>query len=129
MTSHRQFKITPPALEKMKAHLAGAYPNEGCGILAGYDGGSIEEIFCTVNGAAQERSGRRYEIEPLILYELEKKAEEKGYCILGFYHSHPDCRAVLSPEDSEHMIPQMLYVIASVYRGKCREIRGYIKDL
>ena len=127
MTSHRQFKITPQALEKMKGHLTGAYPNEGCGILAGDEKGSIEEVFCTVNRETKERSGGHYEIDPLMLYELEKKAEEKGYSILGFYHSHPDCEPRMSSEDNEHMIPQMLYVIASVNNGKCGEIRGYIK--
>ena len=63
-----------------------------------------------------------------MLYELEKKSEEKGYRILGFYHSHPDCPAKMSSEDSEYMIPNMLYVIASINNGKCGEIRGYVKD-
>ena len=129
MISHRQFKITPLALEKMKAHLMGAYPKEGCGILAGDEKGSIEEVFCTGNGTEKERSSGHYEIDPLTLYDLEKKAEEKGYSVLGFFHSHPDCEAVMSMEDNEHMIPQMLYVIASVKNGRCGEIRGYIKDL
>lgn len=113
----------------MKSHLAGAYPEEGCGILAGDDKGSIEEVFSTVNGSAKERSSGHYEIDPITLYELEKKAEKKGYSILGFYHSHPDCPAKMSSEDGEYMVPQMLYVIASVNNGECGEIRGFIKDL
>ncbi|MBO4905333.1 MAG: M67 family metallopeptidase [Lachnospiraceae bacterium] len=129
MISHRQYKITPLALEKMKAHLAGVYPQEGCGILAGDDKGSIEEIFSTGNITDHDRSSVHYEIDPLDVYELEKKAKEKGYSVLGFYHSHPDCEARMSSEDSEYMIPHMLYVIASVHNGKCGEIRGYIKDL
>ena len=128
MISHRQYKITPLALEKMKAHLAGTYPKEGCGILAGDDTGSIEEVFSAENRSAKERSAGHYEIHPLTLYELERKAEEEGYRILGFYHSHPDCTAKISLEDSEYMIPHMLYVIASVHNGKCGEIRGYVKD-
>ncbi len=112
----------------MKAHLAEAYPHEGCGILAGDDKGSIEEIFCTVNRSAKETLAGHYEIDPLVLYELEKKAEEKGYGILGFYHSHPDRPARMSLQDREYMIPHMLYVIASVERGRCGEIRGYVKD-
>lgn len=113
----------------MKDHLAGSYPKEGCGILAGDDKGSIEEVICTANNAEEERSPGHYEIDPLAMYELEKKAEEKGYSVLGFYHSHPDCEPRMSSEDRKHMIPQMLYVIASVNNGKCGEIRGYIRDL
>ena len=128
MISLRQYKITPSALEKMKAHLAGSYPDEGCGILAGDDSGSIEEVFSTVNGSVTERSTGHYEIDPLTMFELETKAEEKGYSILGFYHSHPDCPPMMSSEDKEYMIPNMLYVIASVHKGKCGEIRGYVKD-
>ena len=77
MISHKQYKITPLALEKMKAHLAGSYPKEGCGILAGNDKGSIEEVFCTANTSAQGRSAGHYEIDPLMIYEIEKKAEKK----------------------------------------------------
>ena len=128
MISHRQYKITPLALEKMKEHLAGSYPKEGCGIIAGDDTGSIEEVFSAVNRSSKERSAGHYEIDPLMLYELEKKSEEKGYRILGFYHSHPDCPTKMSSEDSEYMIPHMLYVIASVHNGKCGEIRGFVKD-
>ena len=105
----------------MKEHLAGSYPKEGCGILAGDDTGSIEEVFSAVNRSAKERSAGHYEIDPLMLYELEMKAEEKGYRILGFYHSHPDCPAKMSSEDREYMIPHMLYVIASVHNGKRSE--------
>ncbi len=129
MTSHRQYRITPSALKKMKEHLMGEYPKEGCGVLAGGEDGSIEEVFLIKNSADCERSAGYYEIDPFEMYELEKKAEEKGYVILGFYHSHPDCEAMISSEDNEYMLPQMLYVIASVNNGKCGEIRGYIKDL
>ena len=129
MILHRQFKITPMALEKMKAHLTKAYPKEGCGLLAGTGTGLVEEVFRAVNSTKKDRAAGHYEIDPLILYELEKKAEEKGYSVLGFYHSHPDCEARVSPEDEAQMIPRMLYVIASVNNGKCGEIKGYIKDL
>ena len=129
MTLHRQFSITPSALEKMKSHLAGAYPKEGCGILAGDESGSIEEVFALTNKAAATQKTAHYEMDPLSVYELEKKAEEMGYSILGFYHSHPDCEAKMSQEDKEHMMPQMLYVIASVNAGECGQIRGYVKDM
>ncbi len=129
MILHRQFRITPSALEKMKDHLARVYPREGCGVLAGDEGGYIEEIFCTANDTEGKKADGHYEIAPLAMYELEKRAEEKGYSILGFYHSHPDCEPQMSSEDSEYMIPQMLYVIVSVNDGKCGEIRGYIRDL
>ncbi|MBO4265669.1 MAG: M67 family metallopeptidase [Lachnospiraceae bacterium] len=123
-----KYTITPPALDRMKSHLTGTYPNEGCGLLAGTAKGSIEEVFYTDNVTDVEKASKHYEIDPLTLYDLEKRAEEKGYRILGFYHSHPDCPANMSSEDSEHMIPRMLYVIASVERGRCGEIRGYVKD-
>lgn len=129
MISHKQFKITPLALEKMKAHLVRSYPKEGCGILVGDEWGSIEEVYSMKNEATAESADGYYEIDPLKLYELERKAEKYGYSVLGFYHSHPDCEARMSSEDSEHMIPQMLYVIASVKNGRCEEIRAYEKDI
>jgi len=113
----------------MKNHLAATYPLEGCGILAGDESGSIKEVFTAGNTSTEERSAAYYEIDPLMLYELEKKAEAKGYSILGFYHSHPDCEARISTEDKQQMVPQMLYVIASVQKGIVGEIIGYTKDL
>ena len=128
VTENMDYTITPSALAKMKAHLTNAYPAEGCGLLAGDDNGSIEEVFFAENNAdSQERSGH-YMIDPLDLYELEKKVLGSGYRVLGFYHSHPDCDARMSGEDREFMVPQMLYVIASVEDGECGEIRGFVKD-
>ena len=37
--------------------------------------------------------------------------------IIGFYHSHPDVPAILSDEDKEYMIPEMLYLILEVREG------------
>ena len=116
MTLHRQFKITPVALKKMKEHLTGAYPREGCGILVGDERGSIEEIFSTKNEATAESATGYFEMDPLAIYELERKAEEKGYSVLGFYHSHPDCEARMSSEDKEHMIPQRFQNKPSYHR-------------
>lgn len=124
-----RYTITPKALGRMKTHLLGTYPKEGCGLLAGTEKGSIEEVFYTENITDETKSTGHYEIDPLALFDLEQRAEEKGYKVLGFYHSHPDCSAKMSSEDNEYMVPHMLYVIASVTDGQCGEIRGYVKDL
>ena len=113
MTLNRQYKITPVALKKMKEHLMGAYPLEGCGILVGDEGGSIEEVFGTKNAVTAENAAGYYEIEPLEMYELERKAEEKDYNILGFYHSHPDCDARMSSEESGSCLSRVSVLVPS----------------
>ena len=121
------FEITPEAYEKLKVSAEQAYPAEGCGVLAAGAQGVIEEVFVLEN-IAEEIPSRRYGIDPLQLYELEKREFQNGYGIAGFFHSHPDCVAYPSGEDADHMIPKMLYVIASVENGQCREIKGYMKE-
>ena len=57
------------------------------------------------------------------IYRLERKYEEQGYEIVGFYHSHPDCPAVPSEEDEREMIPDMVYLIVSVNKGCLNDLR------
>ena len=89
----------------------------------------IEEIIPLENQA--EKSGIYFQVDPLELYRSEKLAEEKGYDVAGFYHSHPDCAAIPSTEDLEHMIPGMIYVIVSITRndsGFIEEVKEYQID-
>ena len=103
------------------------YPNEGCGILLGRDNG-IEKIKPSENLVNDEKGRTFFMIDPLTVYREECEAEKEGLEVIGFYHSHPDKKAIPSKTDEEYMIPEMLYIIVSVYSGEIADIKGYIKD-
>ena len=112
----------------MMIHAKKAYPLEGCGVLlSSRENGTIEEMRIIEN-SAENQSGQHFAIDPLKLYRLESEAEAEGKIIAGFYHSHPDRQAVLSREDKEYLVPQMLYVVVSTGRYGIGEIKGYVKE-
>lgn len=105
-------------------HIMQAYPEEGCGLLLGR-ADRIEKIKPVENMVAGENGSTYFKIDPLTVYKEECAAQKEGMDVIGFYHSHPDKRAVMSKADEEYMIPEMLYIIVSVSLGKVREIRAY----
>ena len=140
-------QIRESVRQKILLECRRAYPLESCGLLLKKSEDSypvrniekIEEVIPMENQA--EKSDIYFQVDPLELYRIEKAAEKKGYDIAGFYHSHPDCAAVPSREDLEHMIPGMIYVIVSIIRNssgfieevkeyqidKENKLRGYVK--
>lgn len=113
--------------KRLAEHLVQVYPNEGCGILLGRDD-RIEKIKPAENLVTDGNGRTHFMIDPLTIYKEETKAKKEGLEVLGFYHSHPDKRAVLSKTDEEYMIPDMLYIIAAVSLGTVREIRAYYRN-
>jgi proteasome lid subunit RPN8/RPN11 len=60
---------------------------------------------------------------------LEQEIEASGLEIVGVYHSHPDCPAILSKEDEKYMLPGLEYVIMSVQNGEVVDVKSYKKAM
>lgn len=115
------------ALDNLLESVSEAYPSEGCGLLLGsMNENRVRSVYTMKNLVGRERD--LFEMDPLSVYEAECQAEKEGNRIVGFYHSHPDAPAIPSPQDEDHMIPGMLYVILSVWERKTRGIRAYKKQ-
>ena len=112
--------------QKLARHIMQVYPHEGCGILLGR-GVRIEKIKPADNLVTDEDGKTHFKMDPLVIYKEECEVQKEGLEIIGFYHSHPDKRAVMSMTDEEYMIPEMLYIIVSVSLCKVREIRAYYR--
>lgn len=124
-------KLSDDALQKMKLYAIHTYPYECCGILLGVidekGEANIQKIISVENMSDKENAWKYFEIDPLKLYEYEKKIKNSDYTIVGFFHSHPDEEAVLSNEDERRMIPKHIYIILSVSEKKCEEISAWMK--
>ena len=108
-----------------------AYPNECCGILVGKksEKGEIEVTeIREVENQFQGQKSVHFKIDPLYLYHVEQELDPRGLEIVGVYHSHPDCPAILSKEDEKYMIPGLEYVIMSVQNGEVVDVKSYRKS-
>ena len=121
--------IAGSAFEKIKEHTEREYPREGCGMLLSKEpGGPITDVYTADNTVSKAAGKVRFTINPFTVYRLEKKADEEGLTVSGFFHSHPDQAAVPSDEDRKYMIPGILYMIFSVEKNGYADVRGYIRE-
>lgn len=119
--------VVPREVEAIHAHLRGAYPEEGCGVLLGREAGEarvVERVLAFENRRTEERD-HRYLIAPEQVLVAEREGREAGLDILGFFHSHPDHPASPSAFDLEHAWPYYSYLIVSVVQGRVAEARSW----
>ena len=123
-------KFNKIVLGQMESAAKKAYPGECCGILVGTrTNGEIE--FIEARDASNQTQGNaqntHFVIDPLYLYQVEKELEGSGQEIVGIFHSHPDCKAILSDEDRKYMVPGLVYVILSVTTNGVVDVKSYTK--
>lgn len=107
-----------------------AYPSECCGFLVGKKSEKGEIEITEIREAPNQFQGQKavhFQIDPLYIYQVEQEIEALGLEIVGIYHSHPDCKAILSKEDEKYMVPGLEYVIMSVKNGEVVDVKSYRK--
>ena len=123
-------KFSKLVSEQMALAAKKAYPNECCGILVGKKPEKGEIEITEIREASNQFQGQKsvhFQIDPLFIYRLEQEIEASGLEIVGVYHSHPDCPAILSKEDEKYMVPGLEYVIMSVQNGEIADVKSYRK--
>lgn len=121
-------EISDEVISEIRSHAEETYPEECCGVLIGkFDVFQkvVFEILRIENSKETERN-RRYLIKPQDYLKAEKYAKEKGYDIVGFYHSHPNHPAKPSEYDREHAFPFLSYIIVSVENGRSKEVNSWV---
>ena len=109
-----------------------AYPSECCGFLVGKKSEKGEIEITEIREAPNQFHGQKsvhFQIDPLFIYHLEQEIEARGLEIVGVYHSHPNCKAILSDEDRKYMVPGLEYVIMSVKNGEVVDVKSYKKAM
>lgn len=110
-------------LAAIRDHAACSAPEECCGILLG-EGGRVEEVRAAENVAETDRT-RNYVIDVRALLDAHRHARERGWVVLGYYHSHPAGAAHPSRSDLEHALPEATYVIVGLAGDPDEEIRAW----
>ena len=86
---------------------------------------SVLEIYPISNAREEAAKRNRFLIQPEELMRGEKYARAKRLDVVGFYHSHPDDRAVPSQYDLEHAWPTYSYIVAAVEKGQATDLRSW----
>ena len=121
-------RIDDEQLAQMRAHGERDYPYECCGLMLGrfVDGRKqVVETYAISNACEEEAKRNRFLIRPDELMRGEKYARDKALDIVGFYHSHPDDRAVPSQYDLEHAWPTYSYIVMSIEKGRAVDLRSW----
>lgn len=86
-------------------------PNECCGLLAGA-GGRVLHLYAAANA---EKSPLRYSLDPKELLGYLRDIDERGWELLGIYHSHTHTPAYPSATDLRLAFwPDSIYIIISL---------------
>jgi proteasome lid subunit RPN8/RPN11 len=121
-------EVNQNIIDAITAHAEKDYPHECGGMLIGTfaDGKkTVVETFPLDNACEEEARHNRVLILPKDVLSAERHAREKNLDVVGYYHSHPDDRAVPSQYDLDHALPVWSYIIASVLKGKVDDIASW----
>jgi len=115
-------------LDEIRRHGERDYPFECCGLMLGRfaEGRKVVvETYPISNAREEEAKRNRFLIRPEELMRGEKFARDKGLEVVGFYHSHPDDRAIPSQYDLEHAWPTYSYIVVSVEQERAVDLRSW----
>lgn len=97
-------------IQEMITHAISCLPEEACGLLVGV-GTRVYQLIPIEN---IEHSPVRYRMKPQEQLRAFLSIEEKGWDLLGIYHSHPNGPETPSERDiNEAFYPESVYVIVS----------------
>ena len=121
-------RITPAALEAIRAHGAEGYPNEICGIMIGPRGEGRATEVKRAHNIVVDRARDRYEIDPRDHIRIQRETDAAGLDIVGYYHSHPDHPAQASRFDTERAWAGYVYVIVSIANGEPVDANAFVAE-
>ena len=131
MTHANDLILTAALHRQIENEGIGAYPNECCGMMFGRDEKERRIVHRLEPGRNAFEAGEQYHrfsIDPAQQLEAEKKAEQEGLTLLGYYHSHPDCPARPSEYDRVHAWPFYSYVIVAIEKGSPALMTSWVLD-
>lgn len=118
--------LTTSSYNKLIMEAIEAYPAECCGFLLGKEDTTEQYLIKHVVTCKNESgTDKEYKISPQEFKKVEKEAGKKKMSLIGIYHSHPDWDAIPSETDTENALPNLSYLIISVFKHKVSAARSW----
>ena len=115
--------------QALVAHARAEYPNEACALLAGLDDvpPKVTKVFPLPNA---EASPTFYVVEPRAQLRAMNEMDERGWELVGIFHSHTFTEAYPSATDVRlATYPESAYVIVSLAEPATPRLRAFrIRD-
>jgi proteasome lid subunit RPN8/RPN11 len=106
--------LPPEHREAMILHGRQELPNEACGLVAGEIKGEEKTVKAVYGLTNTDKSAEHFSMSPEEQFRAIKDMRNKGWVLLGNFHSHPATPARPSPEDIRLAFdPSLSYVIIS----------------
>jgi proteasome lid subunit RPN8/RPN11 len=124
--SSELIEIPGDVRQEMIAHAVEGVPKEACGILAGRDG-RVEHFYKMRNA---DDSPVTYRLDPTEHFRVFNEIEEKGWDLVGIFHSHTHTEAYPSETDRRQAFyPEAHYVLVSLADSENPALRAFtIRD-
>lgn len=120
--SSREFRIDTATYDDLVEHARSDFPFEVCGLLAGRDG-RLTAHYRIPNAA---RSMTFYNMEPKALLAAMNEMDDRGWDLVGIYHSHTHTEAYPSSTDIElAFYADAVYLIVSLQEPDRPHIRAF----
>lgn len=104
-------EMTQSQYQALLNQMQAAYPLEACGLLAGREN-KVAHLYPISN---IRRSPVEYEMDPTEQLAAMMDLEDRGWELIGIYHSHPHGPQVPSPTDvAQAYYPEAAYIIVSL---------------
>jgi proteasome lid subunit RPN8/RPN11 len=117
-----KLEITHTHFEALVTQAQAAYPLETCGLMAGEEN-RVRHLYQVAN---KRNSPVEYEMDPGEQVRAMIDLEEKGWELIGIYHSHPQGPQLPSATDVDlAYYPQAAYVIISLEDRQRPEVRAF----
>jgi len=139
--------LTETQLIEIVRQAEAGYPEEICGIVVGKPGSPetyrVRQVRNVANQERQEdttgveRDARTaYRMDDREVLHVLREADEAGWDVVTFYHSHPDHDAYFSAMDRDRALradheplwPGANYLVVSVRRGHAQEAQYFAWD-
>jgi len=139
--------LTETQLIEIVRQAEAGYPEEICGIVVGKPGSpetyQVRQVRNIANQERQqdtvgvERDARTaYRMDDREVLRVLREADEAGWDVVTFYHSHPDHDAYFSSMDHDRALradreplwPGANYLVVSVRRGRAQAARYFAWD-
>jgi proteasome lid subunit RPN8/RPN11 len=131
LVCNEMIELAAEQITEMREHAERDYPFECCGLLLGKfhaERKTVAQTYAISNAREEEAKRNRFLIRPEELMKGERYAREHGVEVVGFYHSHPDDRAVPSQYDLEHAWPTYSYIVVAVEQGAASDLRSWVME-
>ncbi|TDX50978.1 proteasome lid subunit RPN8/RPN11 [Orenia marismortui] len=92
-------KLPEKLYQQLLEHVQDEFPNEGCGLVAGVIADEeieVKEVYTMTN---LDASAEHFTMDPKEQFAVVKEVRNKGYDLIGNYHSHPFTPSRPSEED------------------------------